>query len=353
VKRAPEGETLSFELVVTDTFAEISQVATTEVTVNNTISGSFVINEAALITNDGLVTLTLDAPEALEMRLANDSEPFGETYVAYSATYTWTLSSYDPAIPENDKTVRVEFIDAGGNTTVASSSILLDMNPPVAPGIDTSGAAGELNWAPVGDAVTYTLEYAFASDFSDAVTLAGLDYTSLTISLDGLNWGTWYWRVSSIDAAGNIGAWSDVGSFYINAPPVAEAGTSQTVSENTAFILDASASSDDGGIVSYIWTQTGGTPVLTANPFVTENATLEVTAPEVAPMGETLVFELVVTDAYSLTSAAVTTEVTVNNIISGSLVINNAAAITNDGLVTLTLNAPEAVEMRLANDRSG
>jgi hypothetical protein len=347
---APEGETLSFELVVTDTFAEISQVATTEVTVNNTISGSFVINEAALITNDGLVTLTLDAPEALEMRLANDSEPFGETYVAYSATYTWTLSSYDPAIPENDKTVRVEFIDAGGNTTVASSSILFDMNPPVAPGIDTSGVAGELNWAPVGDAVTYTLEYAFASDFSDAVTLAGLDYTSLTISLDGLNWGTWYWRVSSIDAAGNIGAWSDVGSFYINAPPVAEAGTSQTVSENTAFILDASASSDDGGIVSYIWTQTGGTPVLAANPFVTENATLEVTAPEVAPMGETLVFELVVTDAYSLTSAAVTTEVTVNNIISGSLVINNAAAITNDGLVTLTLNAPEAVEMRLAND---
>jgi hypothetical protein len=345
----PEGETLTFELVVTDIFGETA-TATTEVTVNNTISGSFVINDAALITNDGLVTLTLDAPEAVEMRLANDSEPFEETYITYSGTYAWTLSAYDPATPENDKTVRVEFKDAGGNTTVASSSILLDMGPPAAPVIDTSGAAGEFNWAPVSDAVSYTLEYAFASDFSDAVTLAGLDYTNLTVSLDGLNWGTWYWRVSSTDAAGNIGGWSGIGTFYINAPPVADAGASQTVSENTGFTLDGSASSDDGTIQSYIWTQTGGTPVLASNPFVTGSATLAVTAPAVGPQGTTLTFELVVTDTYSLASTAATTEVSVNNTISGSLVINDATLITNDVLVTLMFDAPEAVEMRLAND---
>jgi hypothetical protein len=318
--------------------------------VNNTISGSLVINDAALITNDVLVTLVFDAPEAVEMRLANDSESFGETFIDYSGTYAWTLSGYDPAIPENDKTVRVEFKDAGGNTIVASSSILLDMGPPVAPVIDASGAAGEFNWAPVGDAVSYTLEYAFASDFSDAVTLAGLDYTSLAVSLDGLQWGTWYWRVQSSDAAGNIGGWSDVGTFYINAPPVADAGANQTVSENTAFTLDGSASSDDGTIQSYIWTQTGGTPVLVENPFMTASATLAVTAPEVAPLGETLTFELVVTDAYSLASATATTEVTVNNTINGSVSIDNGALYTNDQLVTLTLDAPEAVEMRLAND---
>jgi hypothetical protein len=217
---APEGETLVFELVVTDTFAEISPVASTEVTVNNIISGSFVINDAALITNDVLVTLTLDASEAVEMRLANDSEPFGETFITYSETYAWTLSAYDPAIPENDKTVRVEFKDAGGNTTVANSTILLDLQVPDAPEINTSGEAGEFNWTPVADAVSYTLEYAFASDFSNATILAGLDYNGVTVALEDFDhvtsYGTWYWRVKSIDAAGNTGGWSDVGTFYID-----------------------------------------------------------------------------------------------------------------------------------------
>jgi hypothetical protein len=219
---APEGETLTFELVVTDTFAEISPVATTEVTVNNVISGSLVINDAALITNDQLVTLTLDAPEAVEMRLANDSDAFGETYVAYNATYGWTLSAYDPAVPENDKTVRVEFKDAGGNTAVASSSILFDMQTPDAPMIDTSGAAGEFSWAPVADAVSYTLEYAFASGgWSNSTILTGLDYNGVTVALDDFDrvnsYGSWYWRVRSFDAAGNASNWSSVGFFYVPA----------------------------------------------------------------------------------------------------------------------------------------
>jgi hypothetical protein len=347
------GAELKFILVVTDGLNKTSGVSVTQVMVANTISGSVVINDGDLYTNNELVALTFDAPEAVGMRFANDSEPFSGAYYAYSPSSMWNLSAYDPATEANTKTVNVEFRDAGGSTTVASSSILLDMQAPEAAGIDTSGAAGELGWTTVDGAVSYTLEYAFSSDFSDAVVLTGLDYTALTISLDGLEYGTWFWRVASTDVAGNVSDWSDVGTFVHarpNDPPVADAGANQTVSENTVFTLDASASTDDKGIVSYTWTQTGGTPVLAEDPFVTESATLEVTAPEVAPEGDTLVFELVVTDTFAEISPVASTEVTVNNTISGTVMINDAAVITNDVLVTLTFEAPEAVEMRLAND---
>ena len=211
----PEGANLSFQLVVTDAYSKASAVSTTRVAVSNVISGSVVINNGALYTNNQLVTLSLDAPEAVEMRFANDSDPLNGGYYAYTASGTWTLSAYDPSIEANDKTVNVEFKDAGGNITVVSSSILLDMQAPAVPSIDAGGSAGEFNWTPVDGAASYTLQYASNSDFTGAVTLTDLDYNGLTIALDGLAVGTWYWHVRSIDEAGNASAWSDAGSFAV------------------------------------------------------------------------------------------------------------------------------------------
>lgn len=348
----PAGASLVFQLVVTDSQNKTGGADTTQVTVNNILSGSVVINNGELYTNEQIVTLSFDSPEADTIRLANDAEPFSGDYLPYSSPFTWTLSAYDPAVEANSKTVRVEFRDAGGNTTIASNSILLDMQAPVAPATVTGGAAGEFSWAPVADAVSYTLQYAFSSDFSDAVTINDITFNAATISLDGLEYGTWYWRVSSTDAAGNTGGWSDVSTFVHvppNYPPVADAGEDQAVSENAAFTLDASGSTDDKGIVTYTWTQMSGTLVLTENPLVTDSATVELTAPAVGPLNETLAFELVVTDGSGETAAA-TTEVTVTNVISGSLVINDGADITGQRQVILTLDAPEAVEMRFAND---
>jgi hypothetical protein len=226
------------------------------------------------------------------------------------------------------------------------------MQAPDAPVPVTGGAAGDFTWIADDGAASYTLQYAFNSDFSDAVTIRGLTHNEAAIGLEGLEYGTWYWRVAATDEAGNTGDWSDVSTFVVvppNYPPVADAGENQAVKENAVFTLDASNSSDDKGIVSYTWTQTAGTAVLPEDPLVTTAATVELTAPAVGPLNETLVFELVVSDASDETASAATT-VTVTNVITGSLLINDGAYITGDRSVTLSLDAPEAIEMRFAND---
>jgi len=76
--------------------------------------------------------------------------------------------------------------------------------------------------------------------------------------------------------------------------PVADAGSNQNVSEFDSVTLDGSNSSDpDGSIVSYLWTQTNGTAVVLSN---SHSAKPTFTAPDVGSSGETLTFQLTVTD---------------------------------------------------------
>ncbi len=95
------------------------------------------------------------------------------------------------------------------------------------------------------------------------------------------------------------------------APPVADAGVPQTVSEGLPVTLDGTDSTDDGSIVSYQWTQLAGTGVTlnldnTPTPFFV--------APGVPPGGATLTFQLtVVDDAGESASASVDVSVTDTN----------------------------------------
>ncbi|OQX27913.1 MAG: hypothetical protein BWK80_03005 [Desulfobacteraceae bacterium IS3] len=92
-----------------------------------------------------------------------------------------------------------------------------------------------------------------------------------------------------------------------NRAPVADAGPDQTVNEGGQVILDGSNSSDpDGQIVSYLWRQTGGR--IMAISDVT-GALSEFTASNGDLRGESLVFELTVTDNSGL---AHTDRMTVN-----------------------------------------
>jgi hypothetical protein len=79
-----------------------------------------------------------------------------------------------------------------------------------------------------------------------------------------------------------------------NEPPTADAGPDQAVNEGDIVILNGSNSSDpDDGIASYQWTQTAGTSITLSDSTVAQPT---FTAPYVAAGGETLVFDLTVTD---------------------------------------------------------
>jgi hypothetical protein len=79
-----------------------------------------------------------------------------------------------------------------------------------------------------------------------------------------------------------------------NIPPAADAGPDQTVDEGETVILDGSNSTDpDGGIVSYLWTQTGGTTVTLSD---TTDVIPTFVTPPVDVSGETLTFQLTVKD---------------------------------------------------------
>ena len=98
----------------------------------------------------------------------------------------------------------------------------------------------------------------------------------------------------------------------VNIPPIANAGTNQTVNENTTGVrLDGSKSFDrDGTIVSYKWQQIAGPTVTLSSP---NSASTTFTAPLVAA-DTTLTFKLIVTDNDGASSSA-TTNVLVKNVI--------------------------------------
>jgi len=91
-----------------------------------------------------------------------------------------------------------------------------------------------------------------------------------------------------------------------NDPPTANAGTDQTVDENSSelIVLDGSTSSDpDDGIESYRWKQIAGQAVTLSDPKADRP---NFTTPNVTPVGISLTFELTVTDVGGLQSADTT-----------------------------------------------
>ncbi len=83
-----------------------------------------------------------------------------------------------------------------------------------------------------------------------------------------------------------------------NQPPVAHAGSDQTVEEGKEVMLDGSGSTDPENSISlYIWRQIGGIPVTLSDA---KKISPTFTAPDVPRGGGTLTFELTVADSHGL-----------------------------------------------------
>ncbi|NLA75727.1 MAG: hypothetical protein GX846_09720, partial [Deltaproteobacteria bacterium] len=92
-----------------------------------------------------------------------------------------------------------------------------------------------------------------------------------------------------------------VNVLWVNDPPVANAGSDQDTVSGKKVALNGSASVDyDGFISSYLWTQVSGTPVTLSNP----TAVKPTFTPGISSLGETLVFQLTVTDNGGLKSTS-------------------------------------------------
>ncbi len=92
-------------------------------------------------------------------------------------------------------------------------------------------------------------------------------------------------------------------------PPPASAGPDRTVQEAARVVLDASALVDVGGIASFRWTQTGGTPLVTLANALTPTASF--TAPTVQQR-TILEFTLTTTDDFGASNSA-TVQITIND----------------------------------------
>jgi hypothetical protein len=89
--------------------------------------------------------------------------------------------------------------------------------------------------------------------------------------------------------------------LWVNDPPVANAGSDQSVTSGKSVTLNGSGSVDnDGYIVSYVWSQLSGVPVTLSNP----SAVKPTFTPNISTQSVTLVFQLVVTDNGGLKSSS-------------------------------------------------
>jgi fibronectin type 3 domain-containing protein len=176
---------------------------------------------------------------------------------AYGGTASGFFDGLIDDVRIYDRALGVSDVQADMNQPV-SSLTAPDTTPPSAPGtLSATGAAGQvsLTWGAATDDVGVT-KYdiyrsttpGFTPSASNRISQpAGTSYTDSSLAA-----GTYYYRVTAEDAAGNVGPSSNEASAAASdgTPPTAPSGLSAGVS-STDVTLNWTASTDDVGVTRY------------------------------------------------------------------------------------------------------
>ena len=183
-------------------------------------------------------------------------------------------------------------VNAGPNQTVGAGSLVtLD---------------GSASYDPDGDIISYQ----WTQTGGPTVALSSATAVKPTFTAPPVSSGNiaLSFQLTVSDGFATSTALVSINDEHVNHSPMANAGPNQTINDTKLVTLDGSASSDpDSDSLTYAWTQQSGTPVTFSNPAEVKPT---FTAPIVSASGDTLVFQLTVTDPGQLSSTA-TTKVTV------------------------------------------
>lgn len=267
------------------------------------------VNAGSLVTLDGSGSFDLGgdslsfhwtqvAGSSVALILSNPVRP---TFVApvvssEGATITFGLTVSDGQLVSEPTVVNVtvKFVnfapvaDAGESLAVSEQSVVtLD---------------GSRSYDPNGDALTYSWTQMGGSSvaLSDPSAVAPV-FTAPSVGSQG---EALTFQLTVSDGLLNSTSTVSILVENVNHPPVANAGGNQTRNEGSFIGLDGSGSSDpDGDQLGYQWSQVSGPPVLLQDA---NSPIAEFEAPLVGPGGETLAFQLVVSDGILYSEPAFT-----------------------------------------------
>ncbi len=340
---------LLFNLTVTDNHGATSKPDTVAITVKN-VNIPPVANAGINQTvNENTTGVTLSASKSydpdgkiISYLWKQTSGPSVTLSSANSVSTTFTA----PSVTANTTiSFKLTVTDNNGSNNNATTNVLVkNVNIPPIANAGSNQTANEnttgvkLDGSKSFDRDGTIKSYTWTQTAGPTITLSGATTAVATLTAPSVikdTTLTFKLTVTDNDGASSS-ATTNLLVKNVNIPPVANAGTNQTVNENTADVtLSGSKSYDrDGTITSYKWQQTAGPAVTLSTP---NSVSTTFTAPSV--LSDTaLTFKLTVTDNNGASSIA-SVSVLVKNVnqppVAKAVVLPSPLGITADTTVTL------------------
>ena len=303
------GETLTFRLFVMDEYGLIS-TDTVDVNVNwennppvAAAGSDQTVGKLATITLNG--SSSYDSDDGIASYLWEQTT--GTSVILSDSTaVSTTFTSPDVITGEEILIFQLTVTDIGNlqSSDTIIINVTADTGSPVAAAGDDQNVDARVPVILSGFGSTDPASYLWEQTKGTSVILSNPTtlyptFTSPNVETDG---EALYFQLTVTDNSGLQSI--DIVIINVSAgnqPPVADAGSIQTVDEGDTVTLNGSGSTDpDDGIASYLWEQTSGTSTTLYNDTSDQP---HFTAIQVDTAGETLVFQLTVTDYGGLQSS--------------------------------------------------